>query len=56
MTETTRKWSLRNMYKATILSPLDIALKIEMLVSFTIEARNQFQPMENVIGEQLNNN
>ena len=57
MTETTEKCFLRSMHKATILSPPRHYVKNrDASKSFTIDTRNQFQPLENVIEEQSNNN
>ena len=44
------------MHKATFLSPLGTMFKIVMLVNYMIGTRNQFQPIENAIVEQSNNN
>ena len=56
MTKTNQKCFLRNTHKATILSPLGTTLKNrDARKSFTIETRNQFKPLENVIEEQSNN-
>ena len=57
MKETTQKCFLHSMHKATVIITTKHYVKnSDARKSFTIGTMNQFQPLENVIEEQSNNN